>query len=656
MRKKQEAGNLVLDQKGYYIKPNLIVYFTLWVTIFVLTLPPVVVYATPVTQTNIESNVDWTSAGVGGVGGGAGTIDLTGVGGTVLKAFLIWHGIDNSGAGAEYDNDTVAINGNAVTGVSLGDAATNCWGAGSSRAFRADVTPFVSGDSMYTITGLSALPGHNANGASLVVIFDDGNPANNRDLIFFEGNDSNIPTGFPGEDEGWNAALAGINYEGGPVTVQLHLADGQDFTEESLTFASTGSVTIPDAVGLYDGDSVPTAGTSRTSDGELWDIHTFDITDAFGTPGLHTLTMSGLEDAPGGVDCLGLVLLLMDFESTCGNGVLDEDEQCDLGTANGTAGACCTASCTLVPADTTCRPSAGACDIAESCTGTDAECPADSKSTSVCRPSAGVCDVAENCDGVTDACPSDGFASSDTVCRPSADQCDAAENCTGTSAACPADGFQPNGTTCNDGNASTSGDVCTNGVCAGDSALLTLSAPNGSEIWSLGSKQLILWNPAGVSGKVKLEFSSDGGATWTVLFNNVTNDGERTWTVSGAPTTQALVRVSSMANPGIGDVSNAVFTMGGGSVTVLTPNGGETWPVGSKQTVQWSSSGINGKVKVELSRDGGTTWTVLDDSATNTGKLTWRVKGPATTQARVRVSGVNDSGAVDTSNANFTIQ
>jgi hypothetical protein len=233
-------------------------------------------HATPIRNVRTETNTDWTSAGIAGVGGGSGTIQLSGVNGSVRRAFLYWHGIDRTDFGGDgaYDNETVAINGNSVTGVSLGNAPTNCWGSGASRAFRADVTPFVGGNGNYMITGLSAKAGHSANGASLVVVYDDGNPANNRDLVFFEGNDSNNTENFPGEDNGWNATLSGINYGGGQVGAQLHVADGQDFGDNTLIFSSgAGMVTINDTVGLWDGTSIPSAGTSRAGNGALFDIH-----------------------------------------------------------------------------------------------------------------------------------------------------------------------------------------------------------------------------------------------------------------------------------------------------------------------------------------------------------------------------------------------
>lgn len=123
------------------------------------------------------------------------------------------------------------------------------------------------------------------------------------------------------------------------------------------------------------------------------------------------------------------------------------------------------------PASTVCRPAGGVCDVAESCDGSSGVCPADAKSTAGCRAVADACDVAESCDGVGDACPADAFAPSSVVCRPDAGQCDVAESCTGSGPACPTDAFEPDGTGCDDGQSCTSNDVCTGGVCGGDSAV-----------------------------------------------------------------------------------------------------------------------------------------------------------------------------------------
>lgn len=266
-------------------------------------------YADPVTHTITENNVDFTSAGIAGVGApGNGTITLSGITGPVQSARLYWHGIGNP----SYDSSNVSINGNPVVGTAIGTSSTNCWGDGASVAYQADVTAYVAADGAYAITGMtSGSAGDSANGASIVVTFDDGNPANDRDLAFFEGNDSDEP-GYPGDGVGWHAVLTPIDYDGvGTVGIQMHAADGQNAGDGPVTYATVnGAVVIPDDATLYDGISTPTEGNGRNGHG-LWDVHSFDITAAFGgVPGPVDMNLDGQES---GGDCLGLVLALVDL-------------------------------------------------------------------------------------------------------------------------------------------------------------------------------------------------------------------------------------------------------------------------------------------------------------------------------------------------------
>jgi cysteine-rich repeat protein len=157
-------------------------------------------------------------------------------------------------------------------------------------------------------------------------------------------------------------------------------------------------------------------------------------------------------------------------ESRCGDGFADVSaavpEECDDGNTISRDG--CENDCTY-----TCTGSAG-CDDGFPCT--DDVCDPEthacsnplSDRTKVCRPAAGVCDAAESCTGIGPDCPLDIFMPAAVECRPSAGACDVAENCTGTSAPCPVDSFQPAGTACDDGAYCTDPDRCNGaGVCAG---------------------------------------------------------------------------------------------------------------------------------------------------------------------------------------------
>src|SRR4029079_14939906 len=88
-------------------------------------------------------------------------------------------------------------------------------------------------------------------------------------------------------------------------------------------------------------------------------------------------------------------------------------------------------------AGTTCRGVAGACDVAESCTGTSTLCPptAFEPAATVCRPSVGECDLDDHCPGNGPACPADAKQAAGTSCSPDANPASRAE-CEGVTADC----------------------------------------------------------------------------------------------------------------------------------------------------------------------------------------------------------------------------
>ncbi len=91
------------------------------------------------------------------------------------------------------------------------------------------------------------------------------------------------------------------------------------------------------------------------------------------------------------------------------------------------------------------------------------------------------------------------------------------------------------------------------------------------------------------------------------------------------------------------------------TVTVLSPNGGDVWPVGSIQTIQWTSTNLTSSVKIELSRDGGNTYHLLFANQPNAGSVSWTVTGIETFQALIKITSMTDSTVTDVSDAPFTI-
>ena len=89
---------------------------------------------------------------------------------------------------------------------------------------------------------------------------------------------------------------------------------------------------------------------------------------------------------------------------------------------------------------------------------------------------------------------------------------------------------------------------------------ITVTSPNGGEIWQVGSINNITWTSVGTSGTVRLEYSTNNGTSWTTILANTPDDGTQAWTIPDIPSTTCLVRASDTDGSPV-DVSNAVFSI-----------------------------------------------------------------------------------------------
>jgi len=114
---------------------------------------------------------------------------------------------------------------------------------------------------------------------------------------------------------------------------------------------------------------------------------------------------------------------------------------------------------------------------------------------------------------------------------------------------------------------------------------------------------------------------------------------------SGASNMQHMAVIKDFLIPG--DTVSA-------SVTVNSPNGGESWAGGSSRSITWTATGVT-NVKLEYTLNGSTWTTITSSTAASTGSYTWTVPSSSTSAARVRVSDASNSTVSDVSNAAFTI-
>jgi M6 family metalloprotease-like protein len=91
------------------------------------------------------------------------------------------------------------------------------------------------------------------------------------------------------------------------------------------------------------------------------------------------------------------------------------------------------------------------------------------------------------------------------------------------------------------------------------------------------------------------------------------------------------------------------------STTVVVPNGGEKWAVGTTQQIKWNAPKIT-NAKLEYSTDNGSTWSAIIASTPATAKMyLWTVPSTVSAQCLLKISDVANATEFDVSDKVFTI-
>jgi hypothetical protein len=134
---------------------------------------------------------------------------------------------------------------------------------------------------------------------------------------------------------------------------------------------------------------------------------------------------------------------------------------------------------------------------------------------------------------------------------------------------------------------------------------IRVEQPNGGEVWCAGSTQTIRWSSVGVQN-VKIEVSSNGGQSWSVLVASVSaQQGSYQWSIPSTqtPGTQYRIRISDAADSTLFDVSDANFSIAGPPQLTVQPQPAtvcegqsvvlSVGAQGTALTYQWRRNGQN---------------------------------------------------------------
>jgi hypothetical protein len=186
---------------------------------------------------------------------------------------------------------------------------------------------------------------------------------------------------------------------------------------------------------------------------------------------------------------------------------------------------------------------------------------------------------------------------------------------------------------------------------------VAVSEPDGTAPLQQGTVQPVRWTGIPQTGNVTIQLWR-GSLFRATVAASTPNDGAFDWTVPStlAPGSYTL-KVVWTSKPAVYGKSET-FTIAAPDVSVVSPNGGETWNQGSSQKVRWSC-GVAGGGKVGIHLYKGTVlYKILMASTPNDGEEEVAVPPVLTTTPgfKIKVVWLSNPTRYDFSDAAFTVQ
>jgi len=188
-------------------------------------------------------------------------------------------------------------------------------------------------------------------------------------------------------------------------------------------------------------------------------------------------------------------------------------------------------------------------------------------------------------------------------------------------------------------------------------ARIALLYPHGGELFEPGQLIEMRWSGLSFGGEVSIEINRSYPSTaWDTLFASTPNDGAQNWTVSGPVSDHVRWRICHLTVAGQTDTTGADARIALPALQIVSPNGGETFFTGSRDTLRFVRVLVPEDLQLLLNRDypngaWETTGSTADDST-----ALWIVRLPAAEHARLRLVSSSRPELFDECDADFVIR
>jgi photosystem II stability/assembly factor-like uncharacterized protein len=186
---------------------------------------------------------------------------------------------------------------------------------------------------------------------------------------------------------------------------------------------------------------------------------------------------------------------------------------------------------------------------------------------------------------------------------------------------------------------------------------LTITSPNGGEVWTAGFRKFITWDSANLPGNLILQVKynyPDG--EWITMHPDMTNSGSQAWVVNGQDSENVRLRIYSIElGENVDDISDDNFAISSDpAIDIIYPNGGEIWHYGEEKTIRWQDN-IDTGVDVNLYYENSLIQTLAEDIESNLVQVIVSEDTPARSTYLIEIRSTDSDDPIDFSDQFFTI-
>lgn len=194
-------------------------------------------------------------------------------------------------------------------------------------------------------------------------------------------------------------------------------------------------------------------------------------------------------------------------------------------------------------------------------------------------------------------------------------------------------------------------DIYSISVVDGD-PIIDLLTPVDGGIWNASAENYITWESAFIAD-VHIEFSSDNGVSWTdIVASSSANTRAFEWEAPGVVSNECLIKISDVAHPEVFSINETPFTLC--DLNLQTPNGFETFRVGTPVEITWNSEFVGNVNLTYQTNEGGEWFSIVEDIPSSDLTYDW-IPEVATTWCKIKISEANHPEVFDVSDFKFFV-